>query len=213
MKYGILLDPGHGARKYTPGKRSPDHSVYEGEWAREIVSRLSPILRDLGFETQEIVTITDDVTLRTRVFRANEVIKKRPDVHWVYVSVHINAAAGDRQWHDARGWMVYVSNGASEESRKLAQDFYSVAKSLKLQGNRWVPKCHYWEAGFTVLTETRMPAILTENLFMDNKVEAAWLASEKGKETIVQLHVKAICDHFGVPYEMTLPRGWKSQLL
>jgi N-acetylmuramoyl-L-alanine amidase len=212
MKYGILLDPGHGDRKHTPGKRSPDHSVYEGEWSREIVQGITPILRDLGFETREIVTIKDDVSLRTRAYRANEIMKNFPDIHWVYVSVHINAAAGDNQWHDATGWSVYVSNGASEESRKLAQDFYAVAKSLKLQGNRWVPKNRYWEAGFTVLTDTKMPAILTENLYMDNKRESAFLASEQGKAVVVQLHVKAICDHFGVPYEMNLPKGWRSLL-
>ena len=37
-----------------------------------------------------------------------------------------------------------------------------------------------------------MPAVLTENLFQDNKEDVEWLLTERGKQTIVDLHVEVI---------------------
>jgi N-acetylmuramoyl-L-alanine amidase len=39
---------------------------------------------------------------------------------------------------------------------------------------------------------TNCPAVLTENLFMDNKEDVKLLLSEEGKNKIVNLHVKGI---------------------
>jgi N-acetylmuramoyl-L-alanine amidase len=40
--------------------------------------------------------------------------------------------------------------------------------------------------------KTKCPAILTENLFYDNKDEVKFLQSEEGREAIAQIHVNAI---------------------
>ena len=44
------------------------------------------------------------------------------------------------------------------------------------------------EADFFVLKHTACAAVLTENLFMDNKRDVSFLLSEKGKQSIVALH-------------------------
>ena len=49
-----------------------------------------------------------------------------------------------------------------------------------------------FEENFTVIYKTKCPAILTENLFMDNKTDVAFLNSEEGREVITQIHVNAI---------------------
>lgn len=206
MKYGILLDNGHGTRRHTAGKHSPDRSLYEGEWAREIVSRLHSELCKLGFDARIIVPEESDIALRTRVARANRIMKENPGRRWLYVSVHINAAGNGDKWYDASGVSVYVSNGASQESRELAQTFYGIAEKLGLKGNRSVPKERYWRANFTVITETKMPAILTENMFQDNREDCEWLKSEKGKDTIVSLHVAALCQHCCIPYVLKIAK-------
>lgn len=197
--YGIIWDNGHGTRKHTAGKHSPDKSLYEGEWAREIVSRLHSAVSELGIPSIILVPEDSDIALRTRVNRANKIMKDNPDTQWLYVSVHINAAGRGDKWYKASGWCVYVSNGASEESKKLARTVYDIADEFGLKGNRSVPQERYWQANFTVLTETNMPAILTENLFQDNEKECEWLKSEEGKETIVSLHLAAICEYCGIP--------------
>ena len=48
------------------------------------------------------------------------------------------------------------------------------------------------EARFTVLTKTKMPAILTENFFFDNEADCKLMLSEQGQELIAIAHVKAI---------------------
>lgn len=43
-----------------------------------------------------------------------------------------------------------------------------------------------------MLSKTRCTAVLTENFFMDNKEDVAYLLSAEGREAIVATHVNAI---------------------
>ncbi len=47
----------------------------------------------------------------------------------------------------------------------------------------------------SIAGDTNCPAVLTENLFMDNRQECDYLLSEAGKETLAQLHVNAILNY------------------
>ena len=47
-------------------------------------------------------------------------------------------------------------------------------------------------ANFYILKHTKCPAVLTENLFQDNREDVDFLLSEEGKQTMVSLHVDAI---------------------
>ena len=49
-----------------------------------------------------------------------------------------------------------------------------------------------WEEGFYILRKTKCPAVLTENFFMDNEQDLAYLTSEEGREAIVRTHVAAL---------------------
>ena len=60
------------------------------------------------------------------------------------------------------------------------------------------------ESGFYILKHTIMPAVLTENLFMDNKKEYEFLLSPEGKEAIVNLHVQGILDYISKIKQTTL---------
>ena len=51
------------------------------------------------------------------------------------------------------------------------------------------------EAGFYILRHTICPAVLTENLFMDNANDVAFLQSHSGKEAITMLHVEGIREY------------------
>lgn len=201
MKYGVILDPGHGDRGHTAGKRSPDGTLIEGEWARDIAARLAPVLRNIGFDVRQTVTGGEDTPLKDRVEYANAVMAENPDTQWRYISIHVNAAGSKGEWLKANGWEVYVSARTSRDNRKFAQTLYGVAESLGLRGNRSVPSYRYWVRNFYVLNQTRMPAVLTENLFMDNEADCAFLKSEEGRNTIVRLHAQALCEHLGIPYK------------
>lgn len=49
------------------------------------------------------------------------------------------------------------------------------------------------EKDFYLLRHTSCPAVLTENLFMDNPADCAFLLSPEGQQAIVDHHVDGIC--------------------
>ena len=69
----IILDNGHGSN--TPGKCSPDKSLLEYKWAREIVDMLIKELKALGFNAVKLVPEDIDISLKERVRRANQIYK------------------------------------------------------------------------------------------------------------------------------------------
>ena len=50
------------------------------------------------------------------------------------------------------------------------------------------------EENFYILRHTLCPAVLTENLFMTNAEDLAFLESHAGQQAIVDLHVEGICE-------------------
>lgn len=188
----VIIDNGHG--KNTPGKCAPDKSLFEWEWTREIAAMLC--MRLYGIHTiQTVILVPEehDISLKERVRRVNTIVHdaKIAGKEVLLISIHINAA-GHGTWKTASGWSVWVSNNASDKSKQFAQIAYSEALSLGLKGNRVVPKEQYWSSNFYILKNTLCPAVLTENMFMDNQDDVQFLNSEKGKEMIVQLHYNAI---------------------
>lgn len=188
--YIICLDNGHGVN--TPGKCSPDKKLKEYAYTREIVKELSKKLQDNGYKTYIVTPEETDISLKERCKRINTIYKNN-NKKAISISVHCNAAGGDGKWHDAKGWSVYVSLNASSNSKKLAQDLYESASDLK--GNRSVPASHYWVQNLAMCRDTLCPAVLTENLFQDNKEDVEYLLSDKGKQSIVNLHYNGIVNY------------------
>lgn len=186
----VLIDNGHGSN--TPGKCSPDKRLIEWKYNREIASELEKRLKAEGFDARLIVTEDKDISLGERCRRVNAICSKYGSKNVVLVSVHVNAAGGDGKWHDARGFSVWVSKKGSASSKKLGKIFCDNAISDSLMGNRYIPKDHYWESNFTIITNTNCPAVLTENMFQDNKEDVDFLLSEEGRKRIVDLHVASI---------------------
>jgi N-acetylmuramoyl-L-alanine amidase len=187
----VIIDAGHGVD--TPGKCSPDKKLLEYSWCRETAKLLSEKLTELGITNHILVPEVKDIPLKVRVQRANDMYAqlKKTGKTCCLISIH-NNAAGNGKWMSARGWTCWVSNNASENSKKLAQLLYSEAEKLGLQGNRSIPKEKYWSSNFYILKNTKMPAVLTENMFQDNLDDVAYLLSDKGKQELVQLHVNGI---------------------
>ena len=187
----VILDNGHGVD--TPGKCSPDKRLYEWSWNRDIVKRISAKLNELNIPNEILVTEDFDVSLNERVKRANKMslMAKKQGLEPILISIHINAS-GNGGWKSANGWSVWVSNNASIKSREFAQILYTEAEELGLKGNRSTPKERYWTSNFYILKNTNCPAVLTENMFQDNKDDVEFLLSEEGKNKITELHIEAI---------------------
>lgn len=188
----VILDNGHGEN--TKGKCSPDKRLLEWDWTREISSRLHNLLVMNGIDTVLLVPEDKDISLSERVKREKKITieAKKAGKETCLISIHVNAAGGDGKWKTAKGWTCWIAQEASEKSKKLAQLLYAQAEASNLQGNRYVPSTKYWTANYTICTDTSCPAVLTENLFQDNKEEVDFLLSEEGKQIIIDLHYNAI---------------------
>lgn len=192
-KYLWLLDNGHGGvidgLYQTEGKRSPkwdDGSIlYEGEFNRSIVNRLIEMMTADRINYVNIAPELEDISLNERVRRANNYHSQNS---CIYVSIHANAGGG-------KGYEVYTSPG-STNSDKVATVFFDEFKNefpdIKMRSDMLdgdVDK----EANFYVLKNTKMPAILTENFFMDTEKECReYLMSREGRDRIAKAHYTAI---------------------
>lgn len=189
----VLIDNGHGIN--TPGKCSPDKQILEYKYAREIASLLEQRLKEKGITAIRIVTEENDVPLSTRISRVNTICREFGSKNCCVISIHLDAAGSDGKWHSARGFSVRVAKNASSRSKKLAKLLYEQAEVLNLKGNRSVPPEKYWVQNLAICRETICTAVLTENLFQDNKDDVAFLLSKEGKDTIVQLHLNGLLNY------------------
>lgn len=190
----VLIDNGHGSN--TPGKRSPDSRLREYAYTREIAERLVMELRKNGIDAERIVKEEIDVPLAERCRRANEYKASEA----VLVSIHCNAAGNGSDWMSARGWEAWTSVGKTKAD-KLATCLYENAEhclpGMKIRKDM-TDGDQDKENGFYILKHTKCPAVLTENLFQDNKEDVEFLLSEEGKLAIVNLHVWGIMKYLGL---------------
>lgn len=184
-KLQVILDNGHG--KETPGKRSPfkvnGEIFYEWLFNRQIVNGIFSKLKGYpGIDCVKLHDLETDLPLNMRCIKANSLANMACNTHNSFLlSVHANAGQGT-------GWEVYSSLGFTA-SDKIALEFLNKAKVLeplgfKLRGAK--------EENFFILKNTSIPAVLTENLFMDTVKDVEFIASQIGKNTIIDLHVEAI---------------------
>ena len=193
----VLLDFGHGSN--TPGKRSPDSRLKEWAYVREIGGIIMEQLyvngiayRNIHPEPNELDTTRYDLSLRAS--RANTFYKNTIK-KCILISIHVNAA-GNGDWKNATGWSAYTTKGVTK-SDLLAECLYDAAEEILTPLNKKIRKDttdgdRDYEENFYVLKHTLMPAVLTENFFMDNKEDCEWLLSPKGKLAIADIHVKGI---------------------
>ncbi|WP_321330828.1 N-acetylmuramoyl-L-alanine amidase [uncultured Bacteroides sp.] len=187
----ILIDNGHG--RNTPGKRSPDGRLLEYAYTREIAHTVVSGLMTAGLEACLVVKEDIDVPLAERCQRVNETCRKEGTDNVILVSIHCNAA-GAGSWMQARGWECYTGKGQTR-SDTLAEFLYRAAETnLCGMHMRKDPSDgdSDKEESFYILRHTLCPAVLTENLFQDNREDADYLLSPQGRQAVAQLHIDGI---------------------
>ena len=194
----IILGTAH--LKSTPGKCSPDGKFREYQYSREIVAAVKAILKDLGYNVfvdieNDDLNVTQSRELCLRCKTVNDLCKVYGDC--IYVSIHVNAAGSDGKWHTATGWEAYTSPGKTKADN-LVTCLYEAAKknlkNIKLRTD-FSDKDPDKEANLYVLKHTSCPAVLTENLFQDNKSDVEYLQSDEGFHAIVRTHVEGILNY------------------
>lgn len=189
----ICIDAGHA--KNTSGKRSPDSSLREYEFNRDVAKRLKRILEDRGIQTMFSCDLeTDkDVSLIARCRVANEANAD------LFISIHANAYGSGSEWTNANGWEIYHYK-SSTEGAKLAEAIRAescATLGLKDRGLK--------TGDFFVIKCTTMPAVLIEHGFYTNKEECEKLKTDSFRESCAVADAKGILKYLGIPYEKPTP--------
>ena len=190
----IFIDNGHGSD--TAGKRSPDGRFLEYKFNRSIARRIVADLTDRGYDASLLVPEETDISLSERCSRVNAYCKAHGTTSCILVSIHANAFGNGRDWTTPRGWSAYTSKGQTRADQLASQLYTAAAKYLhgmKLRTDMADGDPDI-EENFYILRHTLCPAVLTENLFMTNADDLAFLESHAGQQAIVDLHVEGICE-------------------
>ena len=198
-KMKIAIDCGH--TESTAGKRSPDGTLREYEFNRDVGKRLQKHLERHGVETLLIAPSGED-DLMERCRKANE---------WkadYFISIHANAF--ESTWNTANGWSIFVvSRGGQAE--KLAKAIYAesvpylgLKDRIKSQGDGKI-----LAEPFIVLKHTDMPAVLVEHGFYTNLQECERLKTSEFREMCAIADAKGILKYIGIEWkEQKDERKW-----
>lgn len=194
-----LIDNGHGIT--TAGKCSPDGRFREYAYARKVARELVDRLKALGYDARLVVPEDADIKLGERANRVNAICDQYGKDNVLLISIHNNAAGNDGQWLKATGWEAWTTKGKTKGD-DLAECLYDAAeevlKGLLLDSSPLKIRTDMSdgdrdkEENWTILYRSKCPAVLTENFFMDNKADVAWLESNEGFDAVVRLHIKGI---------------------
>ena len=191
----ILIDAGHGID--TPGKRSPDGTFREYLWNREVAEMLYNLLEEHGFDADLVVTETNDIPLKTRVRRINEVCSLIGSHNVLLLSIHSNAAGIGENWMNVQGWSAYTTKGETKSDRlaDCLYDAFEKAFPNKKMRKDMQDGDRDWEENFYIIQKSKCPAVLIENFFYDNKEECQWLQQEAIKVRIAMAIEQGIKDY------------------
>ncbi|MCM3739249.1 N-acetylmuramoyl-L-alanine amidase [Oceanobacillus luteolus] len=175
----IYLDPGHGGT--DPGAQG--NGLQEKNVNLAIALKTRDIL-NRDYEGHSIrMSRTGDQT-RSLTQRTNDANSWGADY---FVSIHINAGGGT-------GYEDFIYNGSVSSQTVTYRDRVHAEITKQVDFNNRGKK----RANFHVLRETRMPAVLTENGFIDNASDAAKLKSDAYLNRIALGHANGIAKALGL---------------
>ena len=194
-RYMWCIDNGHGA--LTRGKRSPvledGRQLFEYEFNRDVAYKIFARLDLLGVAYYEVVPeVQVGNFLQERVRRANQLSSALPKL---FVSIHANAGPApslqDYTHDSARGIETWFYHG-STTGRKMAAIFQRHLIEKTGANNRHLRS--KVSGQFYVLRATRMPAILTESGFYNNRFELPVMLTDAYRRKIAEAHIAAIME-------------------
>jgi len=186
MAVKIFIDPGHGGS--DPGAVA--NGLKEKDLTLAIAKECNRVLNEEyeGVQTKMSRTGDSYPSLSARAKAAND---------WgadYFVSIHINAGEGR-----GTGFESYIFNGTVSSKTK---EYQKKVHQTIVAGTGWTDR-GMKRANFAVLRETAMPALLTENGFIDRKEDAAKLKDSKFIDLLGKLHAEGIAKALGLKKKST----------
>ena len=174
----FIIDAGHGPN--TAGKRC--YKSFDPNETREyeLNSRIAAYVVDLldirghmGIRVDDVMG-NKDIPVSERARKANTYYNAK-----AYISIHHNAdpdKVDDDGVNDAARGITVFHYPTSEDSERAERMYDILIEETGLRGNRRSPIIGTKD--LCVIRETRMPALLIENGFMDNKDDVAIILTD-----------------------------------
>lgn len=188
----IILTPAiPGGYQYRQSlKKNLDDLTYLNRMTDDIILRLRETVKDTPF-----ITITKLAGPMDQILTGLQTLTRTtPPTSNCLIAVGLNSTRMDGHQHSNKGWRV-ISNPESSQSSTMATALATAA--MQTLGHRATSNqdtatslAHLNQT--PILTATAIPAVLTLNLYQDNRQDAAYLLSSEGRQAIISLHVKGI---------------------
>lgn len=178
----LYLDPGHGGS--DPGAEG--NGLLEKDLNLDIALRIREILVNNYNDVSVKMSRTTD-TYRSLRKRTNEANAWKADY---YLSIHVNAFNGA-----AFGYEDYIHNSLSDTS--LTAQYRDIMHEEIIKVNELYDRGKK-KADFHVLRESNMPAMLSENGFIDNVNDAEKLKDPNWRHKVAQGHVNGLVRAFNL---------------
>lgn len=188
-----MWNPGHGGK--DPGAVNSKEGLREKDIVLKIVKYAMSYLSNnyTGFE-QRSTRLDDTFTELSKLDDAADA--------WgadIYISVHVNAGGGN-------GYESYIPKKPGNPSASIAlQNVFNseILTAMKKFGDI---KAHgndaSREANFAVLVNTNMPALLTENLYIDSS-DVKYLKNEDFIKAVGEAHARGAAKFLGLRLKPT----------
>ncbi len=182
----IALDAGHGMK--TAGKRClkslDPNQTREWYLNDRIMDKVEAALQAYDCTVIRVgdTTGAKDVSLASRVKTANSAGAD------IYISMHHNAGLSGRS---GGGTVVFYSSSKPERGIQAQALYNAITSRTGLKGNR---SQKVVKKGFYVIKNTKMPAFLVENGFMDSPMDVPFILSEQHAQKTAEGVVAFIVD-------------------
>ncbi|AST89977.1 N-acetylmuramoyl-L-alanine amidase family protein [Sutcliffiella cohnii] len=179
----IFIDPGHGGT--DPG------AIGNGLQEKNITLSISTKIRDILVAEYDNVSIlmsrTGDTT-RSLSERTNQANSWGADF---FLSVHVNAGGGT-------GFESFVYPGVGAPTTTYQTNIHDEIMKVNQLNDRGKK-----QQNFHVLRETYMPALLTENGFIDHSSDSTKMKSDSWLTAVARGHVNGVAKCFNLPKKNT----------
>ncbi|WP_077210962.1 N-acetylmuramoyl-L-alanine amidase [Bacillus dakarensis] len=175
----LFIDPGHGGS--DPGAKG--NGLVEKEINLDIALRIAALLADI--KDIQIRLSRDKDTTKSLSERTDEANAWGADF---YLSIHCNSFNGH-----ARGYEDFIYDGISNSSITAA--YQQIFHSEIIKKNNLLDRGQK-KANYHVLRETMMPALLTENGFIDHPLDSASMKETIWRQDVAEGHVRGLIKAF-----------------
>ncbi|OPG94085.1 cell wall hydrolase [Chryseobacterium mucoviscidosis] len=177
--FKVWIDAGHGGK--DPGAVA--NGLQEKDIALKVSLGIKARLESLYEDVQVLLSRSTDVFLELRD-RTNKANAAGADI---LVSIHCNAGGGKG------GFETFRYTSASQGSIKLQEALHKaiMGKVGGIDRGQKVQNLH-------MVRESKMPAVLTENLFIDVATDADLLKQASVIDVIIDGHVQGIATYLGL---------------